>query len=99
MTPNNVSRATKALQDKGWLRIHYADQKKRKVVNYELLIAQAKRISKESGELKSQATPVPSNLRETPDTQAEQYENYDEPEVNSLSEDELAILMLELDEC
>jgi len=40
MTPNNISRATRALQDKGWLAIHYeADDKRRKVINYELKLA------------------------------------------------------------
>jgi len=40
MTPNNISRATRALQDKGWLAIHYeSGDKRRKVINYELKLA------------------------------------------------------------
>lgn len=46
LTPNNISRATRGLCDKGWLTIHYADGKKsRKVANYELHISTDKRRS------------------------------------------------------
>jgi hypothetical protein len=42
MTPNNISRATRALKDKGWLTIHYENcDKRRKVINYELRLASA----------------------------------------------------------
>ncbi len=42
MTPNNISRATKGLQAKGWLTIVYVDgQKSRKVENYELKVPAA----------------------------------------------------------
>lgn len=49
MTPSCISRATKALQHKGWLIIHYIDgNKRRRVENYELRIpitVEAERLS------------------------------------------------------
>jgi len=45
LTPNNVSRATKGLQSKGWLTIHYVEGKKcREVENYELHLPEGTRL-------------------------------------------------------
>ena len=51
MTPNNISRCTKGLKDKGWLIIHYQEgkdgsTKKRLVGNYELRLPEPNRAVK-----------------------------------------------------
>lgn len=79
MTPNNISRATRALQDKRWLTIHYENgDKRRKVTNYELRLASEEFVHDRA------------DLHE-----AEDEDDYlcREPDVNALTEDELEELI------
>lgn len=71
LTPNNISRATKGLCNKGWLTIHYADgMKSRKVANYELHLStderRSGRVGVEAPEVKAGRCKSPASATCTP---------------------------------
>jgi len=101
MTPNNISRATRALQEKGWLAIHYeADDKRRKVINYELKLASGDGAPPVTAPPPDTAGPLKPVLDEFDLDQVDAYEAGDEdfyccnePAVNALTEEELNDLL------
>ena len=101
MTPNNISRATRALQEKGWLAIHYeADDKRRKVINYELKLAIGDGAPPVTAPTADSAGPLNPVLDEFDLDQVDAYEAGDEdfyccnePAVNALTEEELNNLL------
>jgi hypothetical protein len=101
MTPNNISRATRALQDKGWLAIQYeADDKRRKVINYELKLASFDAPPPIDRSAPDSVGPCNPGVEEFDHDQADAYEADDEdhyccnePAVNSLTAEELDDLL------
>lgn len=94
MTPNNISRATKSLQENGWLTVHYADGNKSRVIeNYELCVPVIKEKLPQTGDTASKVpftTPSHVGAIGTPKLERERCLDeleQDTPSMNDLESD------------